>query len=124
MISYLFSTSSASKYSTILFIFTVVMAGSLLLWHTSASHSDFINHHKEMAKYSVDGIAKELSIFIKQRKESISRFAVDEYLLIRQLANKPENRNFLRELRYEIDTHIGSHVNFAITDNQGRILSY
>lgn len=110
------------RNTSLLVVITLVMASAFLAWHAMIRINDFRTHQIELARQSVQGVASEISNFIREVEREVALFAENNYELIRYLAVHPENDEVYSQLKGNVGKFFPDYFAITIADHNGDTL--
>ena len=116
------SKAFSYRNTSLLVVITLVMASAFLVWYAMIRINDFRAHQLELARQSVDGVASEISSFIREVEREVALFAENNYDLIRVLAVHPEDDEVYAQLKRNVGNFFPDYFAITIADRSGETL--
>jgi len=118
----MFDSSLIRKNYFIFILLMLLLTAALLTWMTSMRLSAFHEYHHVTAESSVQGVAKQISHLMAEKKRQVKLFVEEHLDLIRILAKNPTNEEIRMHIGNRLTKHFPDRFAFSITDSKGNPL--
>ena len=108
-------------FSLLLLIVMLLTVSAVLLWNAQNSYREFQTYQKQVMQESVNGTAKEITLFVERVRTVLHVLAESKNSDLQRLARNPDNEDLYNKISKQIAAYYpGYFYSFTIVDNNGQ----